>query len=578
MAILQNKFVREDGSIIGSSVIISCKYTSDVNSQTNLTVGDTTAAEVDVEIRNPTKEIVAGEKLTYYQIEDGAENLIGVFYTEAPTSYTKTSVRFSAYDGMAKLAVDFSEWLGQNQDKFPMTLGELAGYACSVAGLALSSAHFNFKSLEVPAFNADGITARSVIGWIGQIAGCFASCNASGEVFYDWYRKTDISITGAQFRQDSLAKKTYTTEEIKRVQFKGSTDDVGIIYPADADGNVFVIAYNRIASQMSSATLEAIAASLYGKLRKIVYTPLSLKLGRTTSIKAGDIISVTDANGKAVTTYIMKVVTDSSGTTISSTGDQNYAGKAAVSSEKYSNLDGKRFEITKSIEGLTIEAEAAQDRMTKLELEAGQVNLTVEKGIAPYAFRINAAGELIYSTQDTSTMFSINDDGELVCTYEGDTPELHIDEDGYLILTTETSDTAVLRTVINAEGEWESVYSVNGEEQSSIRFDFAAGRFVFNGTVEATAGDIGGCQIEDGTLVVGSWRTGNLKITNATETETYYDGTAIFSQTQYDAVERSELGVALTHEKVYIYGRDSMGAAVVDYASWEDIIRAANNS
>ena len=60
---LSNKFVRSDGTVIDSASIISCKWTSGVNSSTNLTVGDTTADSVDVQIRNPEKGIVTGEAL-----------------------------------------------------------------------------------------------------------------------------------------------------------------------------------------------------------------------------------------------------------------------------------------------------------------------------------------------------------------------------------------------------------------------------------------------------------------------------------------------------------------------------------
>ena len=47
---LRNKLVRSDGSIIDSSVIISCEFTEEVNSTTNLSVGDVTASELTVEM------------------------------------------------------------------------------------------------------------------------------------------------------------------------------------------------------------------------------------------------------------------------------------------------------------------------------------------------------------------------------------------------------------------------------------------------------------------------------------------------------------------------------------------------
>ena len=66
---LRNKLVRSDGSIIDSSVIISCEFTEEVNSDENLSVGDVTSSEVNLEIRS-TDMVEQGEILTYYIIEE----------------------------------------------------------------------------------------------------------------------------------------------------------------------------------------------------------------------------------------------------------------------------------------------------------------------------------------------------------------------------------------------------------------------------------------------------------------------------------------------------------------------------
>ena len=91
---LRNKLVRSDGSIIDSSVIISCEFTEEVNSHTNLAVGDVTAAELSVELL-ATAAVQQDEILTYYAIEDGVETKIGVFNAEKPTVATKTALWFS---------------------------------------------------------------------------------------------------------------------------------------------------------------------------------------------------------------------------------------------------------------------------------------------------------------------------------------------------------------------------------------------------------------------------------------------------------------------------------------------------
>lgn len=408
---LRNKLVRSDGSIIDSSVIISCEYTEEVNSSTNLSVGDTTASELAVEMLS-THVIEPGEVLTYYMIEDGVEKKIGVFTAEKPTVATRTSMRFSAYDNMAKTEKLFSDWLRENQGLFPMTLLALVQYACEHCGVTLATTDFPDSDLSVNAFYADGITCRQVISWAGAIAGRFVKANESGEIEFAWYRDsgirispsmgediqmsddgdgnisiisnnieltddgegnvtietrnmdvtstdTGISITAYQsipYFQGGLTYENYTTDPIERVQINHSEDDVGVIYPTDIEGNCFTISENMILGGLESAKVEKVASDLYTHLSGVSYVPFSATVLRTIQVRAGDIIEVVDSNGVSFKSYVMKITVSSGGTELTSTGDKSFGSNAAVSSEKYSNITGKILSIKKSVDGLVIEA------------------------------------------------------------------------------------------------------------------------------------------------------------------------------------------------------------------------------
>ena len=425
---LRNKLVRSDGSIIDSSVIISCEFTEEVNSTTNLTVGDATASELAVEIL-ATDIIQQDEVLTYYIIEDGEEKKIGVFNAEKPTVATRTSMRFSAYDNIVKTEKVFSDWLRENQNLFPMTLFALATYACSHCGVTLSSEAFPHADLSVNAFYADDISCRQVLMWAASIAGRFIRANADGVLEFAWYKDaTNITVrpskiespeasitltddgagnisilsddivlsddgagnvsletenlavltsgTGVTFDtyksfpyfQGSMNYENYTTDLIERVQINHSEDDVGVIYPAEAEGNCFTISENMILGGLGSETVSLIASDLYSQLQSITYVPCSATVLRTVQIRAGDIINVLDSNGKTFVTYVMKVDISSRGTTITCTGDKSYGSNAAVSSEKYSNLTGKILSISKSVEGLVIENKDLTGKVGSLEL------------------------------------------------------------------------------------------------------------------------------------------------------------------------------------------------------------------
>lgn len=426
---LRNKLVRSDGSIIDSSVIISCEFTEGVNSTTNLTVGDATASELAVEILN-TANVQQDEVLTYYTIEDGVETKIGVFNVEKPTVATRTSMRFSAYDNIAKTERVFSGWLRENQSLFPMTLLALAQYACSYCGVTLATTDFPHAGLSVNAFYADDISCRQVLVWAASIAGRFIRADSNGELEFSWYRDasdivvqpnkdpaaltvidddrgnlsitsgdisviddgvgnlelitnelkvvtTDTGITleaGAEasnryaYFQGSLTYENYSTDLIERVQINHSENDVGVIYPPEADGNCFTVSGNMLLGTLGSTVVNQVATSLYDQLKGITYVPFSVTIPKSIRIRAGDIISLLDSNGNPFTSYVMKVSVTSSGTNITSTGDKSYGTSVAVASEKYSNLTGKILSIKKSVDGLEIENKDLAGKVASLTL------------------------------------------------------------------------------------------------------------------------------------------------------------------------------------------------------------------
>lgn len=408
---LQNKLVRRDGSVIDSSVIISCEFTEEVNGGTNLTVGNATASELIVEMRS-TSVIEQGEEFTYYIIEDGVETKIGVFTADKPTRPTKNTIRFSAYDNIVKTEIVFSDWLRDNQDMFPIPLISLVNYACLHSGVVLAGEKFPNFDLRVEAFYADNITCRQILMWASEIAGMFVRANADGALEFAWYvgaeavsvrpdkydsrypikvgddGEGNISITsdditlsddgngnvtistsklvvtptetgikvespqGLAYFGDSLSYEEYYTDKIQRVQINHSESDVGVIYPQNASGNCFTVSDNMILGTMGSSRLNLVATDLYTRLKGITYVPLTVRVPRTIRVRAGDIISVVTSDGRSLTTYVMKVSVTSSGTSIESTGDKSHDSNVAVASQKYANLTGKVSSIERNVDGV----------------------------------------------------------------------------------------------------------------------------------------------------------------------------------------------------------------------------------
>lgn len=530
---LRNKLVRSDGSIIDSSVIISCEFTEEVNSSENLSVGDVTSSEINVEIRS-TDMVEQGEVLTYYIIEDDVETLIGVFNAEKPTVASRTSVKFSAYDNLVKSEKVFSEWLRGNQDLFPMTLAELVTQACEYCGLTLATTAFPQSEIEINAFYADDITCRQILAWASAIAGRFVRANRDGEIEFAWYvDATNFTITpGAAeyvnsisatddgegnvslmsdmatitddgngnvsvempavkalyrngvvslveevnipYMQGSLSYEAYATDIIERVQIKQTDDDIGVIHPADATGNCFVIRENMLLATCSTETITWVATALYTQLRTISYVPAKVALPRTISVRAGDIITIRDPKGTEITSYIMKVSVTPSGTSVESTGNKSYESNAAVASEKYVNMIGKLMEITKSIDGLKVENRDLAGKVGGLVLSTGEFKTYVEDTYV-------SDGEFAsYKTEASQTAAGFEQrflraEGRISNTEAHiKTGELYTNDDGTIVYgmeigqTTTVDGTDIFDKYAQFTSEKLSFYDGNGNEVTQV--------------------------------------------------------------------------------------------------------------
>lgn len=433
---LRNKLVRSDGSIIDSSVIISCEYSEEVNNGTNLTVGDVTSAELEVEVLS-TVRVEQDEVLTYYIVEDGTEVLIGKFNVEKPTVASRTSMKFMAYDNVAKAEKVFSDWLITNQGMFPMTLLELVQTACTYCGLTLATTDFPNAELSVKAFYGDGITCRQVIGWAAAIAGRFVRANTAGRIEFAWYSAvsgivcspgpisyaagisvTDdgagnitmvsdamtveddgegnvsvnipdvaalysdgevsvVSNTAVPYFLDGVSYESYTTDVVDLVRINHSESDVGITYPTTATGNCFTISGNLILGACSTGDVSGVAALLYQLLHNISYVPAKIRVPRTIKVRAGDIIQFYTQSGELYQTYAMRVSVSANGTYIESTGDKSYGTNAAVSSQRYYNLSGRVMELTTDSEGLEARNADLEGRVTRIGMSVQGLETSV---------------------------------------------------------------------------------------------------------------------------------------------------------------------------------------------------------
>lgn len=167
----------------------------------------------------------------------------------------------------------------------------------------------------------------------------------------------DGSRTGLPFFMNSLTYEDYETAPIEKVQIRLTEDDVGAVWPQVAgEKNTYIITGNYLLTTDDPQALQSVAEGIYGAISGVRYTPCEVAIAANLDISAGDIVSITDRNGKTITCYIMTMTTKGQRATLECTGSHRRDSSDVVNNETLKSLSGKMLEVRKSIDGLNIKA------------------------------------------------------------------------------------------------------------------------------------------------------------------------------------------------------------------------------
>ena len=431
--------VKEDGSEIGSTIILSCTLTTSVNSENEFTLGSACTDEIEVEyIAADEKLIAQGDKLTLYTVDDAnTRTKAGVFYCEKPeyqgmmreVSGSNAVYKVVAYDTMSKLDADFSGWLHANQAQFPKTIWQLVQLACQRAGVTLASSSLPINgSYSVQAFYADDLTCRQIISWAAEAAGCYAHMNADGKLQFLTYtdKRSTAKITpdGASnstaYYADSLSYEDYTVKAIEKVQIRQSDSDVGVIYPDSTTAtNTYAVQGNLLLTTGTEANLKSVVQNLYNVLKNVTYTPCKVSVPSSSGLACGQIVHVKDARGREFDTYLMSATISSGKASFESVGSASRESSSAVNSQSYKNLTGKMLEIKTSVDGLEVKASDLTGKYTDLKATVDGLSSEVKKDT-----KITGGGNLILGSESFRN-----------ATYDGHSSGVAYGDDGSATIT-----------------------------------------------------------------------------------------------------------------------------------------------
>lgn len=270
----------EIGSVIASELTVVLDNT---DGRFNDTVFE--GAELFVRIGTKKWDAHRWENAVYHYIPLG-------YFTVDEVPRKLNSITLTALDRM----VMFDKAVDNTKLYFPTTVGNLLQRICSICGVTLGVAvsklaNYNYVVNSRP--EGDNLTYRQYLSWIAEITGTCAYIDYDGHLILKWYEKTDTVLT-TKIRHDSDLQENSIT--ISGVQV---TDD-DTVYLAGSDNYAISIESNGLIQH----DYEEIAANLYNKIGGFTYTPFSASTLPMPHLYPLDVISFSDAEGKAYESII----------------------------------------------------------------------------------------------------------------------------------------------------------------------------------------------------------------------------------------------------------------------------------
>ena len=404
---VKNILVLDDGTeiaagTVGQNAILSLTCTETVSKTTDLCPGAACSNKLEITIwvePGTDLPITSGTRLTHYRETSGQRTLAGTYWAVKPTSQTRNTYKIYAYDAVSLLDGVQSTWLRSIQDQFPMTLWKFAGLVAQRCGVTIANNSLSRNgSYRVQAFYADNLTGRQLLAWVAEASCTFLRATPDGKIEFAWYTDYNASqsIGPTVYIRDGLSHDKFQTAPVVKVQIRQSDDDVGVLYPSDESGsNALVIQGNLLLTSATAEALKPVARAIFETMQGVTYTPLKVTVPADFPLPApGNIVSVTDARGNVLSSYIMTRTISGQQVTLESTGNATRDGTAAVNEQSYKNLTGKMLEIKTSVDGLEVKASDLTGKYTDLKATVDGLSSEVKKDT-----KITGGGNLILGSE-----------------------------------------------------------------------------------------------------------------------------------------------------------------------------------
>lgn len=286
---------KADVAITGDGV----KITDILNGDTDYTFGKAVCKQVEMTLFNVDNKFNNFDFTQEFTLQIGVKVgaafqyvTVGIFKGERPDKVRGKLIDFTAYDRMQKFDVSASGFI--ENLTFPVTLGAVLSSLCTSVGVELETTTFtnSTKNFTFNPFSTSDYTAREVLAWIAEAAGCYARVNTDGKVELNTFTTNSYKILKTD--RFEMSESEFETPVIGKLECYTSYGDQ--LVTAGTGTNTYVISDNPflyIENDTEISTLQPYVNAIFAKASLFpAYSPISVRAEWYPEIKCGDIVTV----------------------------------------------------------------------------------------------------------------------------------------------------------------------------------------------------------------------------------------------------------------------------------------------
>lgn len=276
---------------LAASEVQEISITEQFGSSDGVTIGAAFSSQCKVVIYKQTPALpLSGGNFTPYAgiMVDGTEQFVpkGKFYIPSD-GVEKTGdlwLTITGYDRMAGLTAEYVPTI-----QFPATPTQMLADVCTQAHVTAPSV--TMPDIQIAAPYSGSL--RQQLGWLAGLIGCNAKFDATGNLVFCWYADNGLTLGWDVQYMDGLeltADGAFTINSL----LTGTEEN-----PISVGTGLGITSTN---PYMTAEQATVVLAQISGKS----LMPCKLKWGGNPAVEAGDSVTVTGRDGKALTVYVME--------------------------------------------------------------------------------------------------------------------------------------------------------------------------------------------------------------------------------------------------------------------------------